>query len=82
MIKYFLFKIKSARKFIVNYRFMLLKMLFTKDEKYLIIRAIEDRIDEIEMKAINERNADGYIITLETSEYFKLKRVFSTSYWN
>lgn len=41
-----------------NFRFWFLKKLFTEDEKYLIIRAIEDRINKLENISINEKWAD------------------------
>lgn len=62
-------------------RFWLLKKLFTQDEKYLIIRAIEDRIDNLERIEINERCSDKDNIMEDCTDYRKLKTIFSTKEW-
>ena len=81
MRKYLIKKLKALRKFIVLCRFWLLKRLFTQDEKYLMIRAIEDRIDNLERIAVNEKWADKENIRVDCENYSKLKTIFSTRNW-
>lgn len=64
-----------------KFRFWLLKKLFTEDEKYLMIRSIEDRINNLERIAVNERWADKDNIRIDCADYSKLKTIFSTKYW-
>jgi len=59
----------------------LLKKLLTKDEKYLLIRAIEDRVDNLERIAVNERWADKDNIRIDVVDYSKLITIFSTRDW-
>lgn len=81
MRKYLIEKRKALRKFIVMCRLWLLKKLFTEDEKYLLIRAIEDRVDNLERIAVNERWADKDNIRIDVADYSKLKTIFSTKDW-
>jgi hypothetical protein len=81
MKKWLIRKRKALRQYIVMRRLWLLKKLFTEDEKYLLIRAIEDRIDNLERIAVNERWADKYNITIDVADYSKLKKIFSTRDW-
>ena len=81
MRKYLIEKRKALRKFIVMCRLWLLKKLFTEDEKYLLIRAIEDRVDNLERIAVNERWADKDNIRIDVADYSKLKTIFSTRDW-
>ena len=73
-------KIKLS-KYILMYRFWLLKKLFTEDEKYLIIRAIEDRIIILERIAINDRWADKDDLQIDCEDLLNLKKIFSTNYY-
>ena len=82
MRKYLIEKRKALRKFIVMCRFWLLKNLFTQDEKYLMIRAIEDRVDTLERIAVNERWADKDNIRIDCADYSRLKTIFSTKDWS
>ena len=66
----------SLSKYIVICRLWLLKKLFTEDEKYLLIRAIEDRIDNLERIAVNERWSDKDNIRIDISDYSKLIKIF------
>ena len=66
----------SLSKYIVICRLWLLKKLFTEDEKYLLIRAIEDRIDNLERIAVNERWSDKDNIKIDISDYSKLIKIF------
>ena len=72
----------SLRKYIFMLRFWLLKKLFTQDEKYLMLRAIEERIDNLERIAVNEKWADKDNIQIDCAHYFKLKTIFSTKDWS
>jgi hypothetical protein len=74
-------KRKALRQYIVMCRLWFLKELFTEDEKYLLIRAIEDRIDNLERIAVNERWADKDNIRIDVADYSKLKTIFSTKGW-
>jgi hypothetical protein len=81
MKKWFIRKRKTLRQYIVMCRLWLLKKLFTEDEKYLLIRAIEDRIDNLERIAVNEIWADKDNIRIDVVDYSKLKTIFSTRDW-
>ena len=70
------------KRFINICRFRLLKKLFTNDEKYLMIRSIEERINNLERIAINEKWADKDNIWIDCKDYLKLKTIFSTREWN
>ena len=62
---------------IATVRFWLLKKLFTHDEKYLISTAINDRVDNLERIAVNERCSDKDNIRVDCDDYLKLKTIFS-----
>jgi hypothetical protein len=81
MKKWFIRKRKALRKFIVTYRLWFLNKLFTKDEKYLLIRSIEDMIDNLERIAVNERWSNKDNIREDVDDYLKLKTIFSTKDW-
>jgi hypothetical protein len=68
------------KKWIITFRFWLLKKLFTQDEKYLMVRAIEDRVNNIERISVNEKWADKDNIQADCDDYKKLKTIFSTKY--
>ena len=70
------------KRFINICRFRLLKKLFTNDEKYLMIRSIEERINNLERIAINEKWADKDNIWIDCKDYLKLKTIFSTKDWS
>ena len=81
MKKWVIRKRKALRQYIVLCRLWLLKKLFTEDEKYLLTRAIDDRVDNLERIAVNERWADKDNIRVAVADYTKLKPIFSTRYW-
>ena len=81
MKKWLLRKRKELSQYIVMCRLWLLKKLFTQDEKYLIIRAIEDRVYNLERIAVNELWADKDNIGEDVADYLKLKTFFSTTDW-
>ena len=62
-------------------RYWLLKQLFNDDEKYLIIRALEDRYDKLSFLSINEKWINKKDVKDDCSEYTKLKKIFSTEFW-
>ena len=81
MKKWLIRKRTALRQYILMCRLWLLKKLFTDDEKYLLIRAIEDRIYNLERIAVNERWADKDNIREDVADYSKLKTIFSTKDW-
>ncbi len=64
-----------------KFRNWLLTKLFTDDEKYLIIRAIEERTNALERIAVMEKWADVDNIRQDVSDYGKLKQIFQGRYW-
>jgi hypothetical protein len=59
-------------------RFWLLKKLFSQDEKYLMIKAIEDRVNNLERISVSERWANKEDIKVDCQDYKKLSQIFST----
>lgn len=62
-------------------RFWLLNLILTHDEKYLIKRAIEDRMDNICKIAITERWANVREIAIDYEDYRVLKENIRTNLW-
>jgi len=62
-------------------RYWLLKQLFNDDEKYLIIRALEDRYDKLSLLSINEKWVNKKDMRNDCKEYIQLKKIFSTEFW-
>ena len=60
----------------------LFRKWFTEEEKYLMTRAIGDRIDTLERVAINEKWADHDNIGIDCDDYRKLKTIFITESWH
>jgi len=81
MRKYLTKKRNALREFIFVCRLWFLKKLFTKEEKYLMIRAIEDRVDKLESISVNERLADKDNVRIDCADYSKLKKIFFTMDW-
>jgi hypothetical protein len=75
----------DMKKYLQNYifiiRIFLVKKLLSTDDKYLIIRAIEDRISNLERIAVSEVWADKDSIYKDVKDYMKLKKCFSSKYW-
>ncbi len=63
-------------KIIHKFRLWLIKKLFTDDEKYLIIRAIDDRVSNLERIAVTEKWADKDQIQNDCLDYKKLREIF------
>jgi hypothetical protein len=61
-----------------TFRFWLLKKIFTADEKYLMLRAIQDRVHNLEGISVNEKWADKDNIRVDWRGYSKLRTIFST----
>jgi len=72
---------KTVKIHLNNIRLWLIKKLFTPDEKHLLIRAIEDRVDNLERIAVKEVWADKWSIMADCADYENLKTIFSTSDW-
>ena len=72
-------KRKTLCQYIVTYRFWLLNKLFTEDEKGLMIRAIENRVNSLERIMVSERWADKDNILIDCADYSKLKTIFFTN---
>lgn len=68
----------KIRQRIEKLRIAILKFLFTKDEKYLLFRAIEDRTDNLSKISVTERWADKDQIKEDIDDYNKLSNIFST----
>lgn len=73
--------ISVFKKIVETLRFWLIKKLFTQDEKYLVIRAIDDRIANLERTSVNERWADKDNIMVDCDDYLKIRKIFSTEYF-
>lgn len=56
----------------------LLRNLLTQDEKYLLTRAIDDRVDNMRRISVNERWADKDEIEEDCSDYIFLRAICST----
>lgn len=63
-----------------SFRFWILKMLFSENEKALITQSIESRIDELEKISVNERWADKESISDDIFQYFIIKKIFTNKY--
>jgi hypothetical protein len=74
------------KKFLINRlnicRLSIVKKMFTEDEKYLIQRAIEDRVENLERILVRERWADRDNIYSDIDDYKELGDVFSTRHWH
>ena len=64
-----------------KFRLWLMKSIFTDDEKYLINRAIEDRIECLYKTRVTERWADSKDIKTDIKDYEKISCIFSTDSW-
>lgn len=63
------------------FRYWLIMLLFTDSEKYIIKRAIDDRVDLLYRILINEKWVDKDNIKTDIKDYKKLKGIFSTESW-
>lgn len=63
-------------------RHKLISWLLTDDEKYMVIRAIDDRIEKLRSVALNERWAiDNGKIKDDMGFYRDFRWLFSTKNW-
>lgn len=64
-----------------RFRFWLLNLILTHDEKYMIKRAIEDRLDNLQRIAVKERWSDEYQVNVDYEDYRLLKDNIKTDLW-
>lgn len=62
-------------------RFWLLNLILTEDEKFMLKRAIEDRMYNLCRIAVNERWADASYIAKDYEDYRVLKDNIKTVLW-
>jgi hypothetical protein len=65
-----------------KFRIWLLKRLFTQDEKYLIARAVDDRLFLLEVIGVSEKYIAAENAKEDHKDLKKLKTIFSTPEWN
>lgn len=70
--------LESLGLYSVKCRFWIVQNILKEDEKYLMIQAIEDRVNNLERISVNERWADKDNIRIDCADYLKLKTIFST----
>lgn len=73
---------KPLNKIIKKIRFWLIVRLFTDDEKYMIIMAIDDRMNNLDRIAIAKKWPDYDNMKSDNSDYSKLRAIFSTKDMN
>ena len=59
-------------------RYWLIGKIFNDDEKYLMILAVEDRINNLERISVNERWANKENIHIDIIDYMRMRDIFST----
>lgn len=64
------------KEWLMRFRSWLIGKIFSQDEKYLLTRAIEDRINNLERISVNERWANKEDIQDDCDDYMKLREVF------
>jgi len=62
---------------ITRIRYWLISLLFTSDEHYLMLRAIQERCISLERIAVTERWADKDSIRADVDDYRKLQSIFN-----
>ena len=60
---------------------LLVDIMFNTSDKYLLIRAVESRIEELEKLLVNDPNIDHYNTNSDIQRYKQLKVLFSTNLW-
>lgn len=70
------------QRIIFKIRFWILKRLFLESEKYLIIMAINDRMNTLERIALNERWADKENIRQDLNYLNLVKQIFSSKLYS
>jgi len=58
-------------------RYKLIKYLLTDDEKYLLIRALDSRMDELEKYSLAEKTVIIEDVKTDIDDYDKFRGVFS-----
>ena len=80
-MKQLLFKIKTMlNHYAYNLRLWIVIRLFTEDEKYMMVRAIEDRIKNLQTEAVGNNLANVRNIVKDVNDYINLSRFFSTKH--
>lgn len=60
-----------------NIRYKLVKRLLSDDERYLIVRALDSRKDELEKRKVLDKTVDSFEIENDIDDYRKLRDTFS-----
>lgn len=63
-------------------RYWLLKQLFNDDEKYLILRSLQERYDTVSTVAIKEKWVNKEDLENDCKNYLQLQKIFSTELWS
>lgn len=63
-------------------RYWLLKQLFNDDEKYLILRSVQERYDTVRTVAIREKGVNKEDLENDCKNYLQLQKIFSTELWS
>lgn len=66
------------KRFVYKLRVFVLKTILTKDEKYLLARAIEERSSNLESLLVKSKSLDRDLIEDDSKEYRTLAKIFST----
>lgn len=64
-------------KWIKKIKFWCLTQLFTQDEKYLLNKVLEDKIQSLERTLVTERWVDPEKMNEEIDSYHKIQKIFS-----
>lgn len=71
-------KMNKLRRLKTKIRYWLIGKIFNDDEKYLMILAVEDRINNLERISVNERWANKENIHIDIIDYMRMRDIFST----
>jgi len=63
-------------------RYWLLKQLLNEDEKYLILRSLQDRYDKLASLSIKEKWVNKEDLENDCKNYLQLQKIFSTELWS
>ena len=63
-------------------RFWLIKILLTQDEKYMLVRAMENRVDELQKNKVISKDCDSDNSDKDIYDYSRLKLIFGTRDYN
>ena len=78
--------IKKRRYFSIpifhHFRIFMMKILFNEDERFLLIRAIDDRVENLERSTIEDKSVDAFNIKTDINDLKKLRRYFWNDLWD